>query len=371
MNNQGTQKNPVRKAKTSGQIRRPLSHRVMSMLLTFLMVFTTVMPYTAFAEDSVLTDGAGDMELVGVSSGANGTEAEIVDASGDGESSLITDQADASSASGAQGSDSSAASGAGSDGSADASLDDLFEDEPDAASTDAAASEDTGAANTYLNEDTRTVYLVNRNSYADLQLWNENKTGDEADFWVQHVEKPGTDKEYDLYGSVTTDENGDVVPTDYAGSTSYRFEEIKLEKTEKKDAKGGDIYSADIPESWEYVVFSYFADDADLKEDTKLDDAGYPVSTASNGRHRTMVIKVDDKKTWTVMVPFSAEEKTEAGIDDDTPAWTNIDIEKTTAPQAFYVDAEHYEDADGKTYRTPMVERLDGKDDAESETAAS
>ena len=103
MNNQGTQKNPVRKAKTSGQIRRPLSHRVMSMLLTFLMVFTTVMPYTAFAEDSVLTDGAGDMELVGVSSGANGTEAEIVDASGDGESSLITDQADASSASGAQG----------------------------------------------------------------------------------------------------------------------------------------------------------------------------------------------------------------------------------------------------------------------------
>ena len=189
MNNQGTQKNPVRKAKTSGQIRRPLSHRVMSMLLTFLMVFTTVMPYTAFAEDSVLTDGAGDMELVGVSSGANGTEAEIVDASGDGESSLITDQADASSASGAQGSDSSAASGAGSDGSADASLDDLFEDEPDAASTDAAASEDTGAANTYLNEDTRTVYLVNRNSYADLQLWNENKTGTEADFWVQHVEK--------------------------------------------------------------------------------------------------------------------------------------------------------------------------------------
>ena len=342
----------------------------MSMLLTFLMVFTTVMPYTAFAEDSVLTDGAGDMELVGVSSGANGTEAEIVDASGDGESSLITDQADASSASGAQGPDSSAASGAGSDGSADASLDGLFEDEPDAASTDTAASEDTGAANTYLNEDTRTVYLVNRNSYADLQLWNENKTGDEADFWVQHVEKPGTDKEYDLYGSVTTDENGDVVPTDYAGSTSYRFEEIKLEKTEKKDAKGGDIYSADIPESWEYVVFSYFADDADLKEDTKLDDAGYPVSTASNGRHRTMVIKVDDKKTWTVMVPFSAEEKTEAGIDDDTPAWTNIDIEKTTAPQAFYVDAEHYEDADGKTYRTPMVERLDGKDDAESETAA-
>ena len=85
MNNQGTQKNPVRKAKTSGQIRRPLSHRVMSMLLTFLMVFTTVMPYTAFAEDSVLTDGAGDMELVGVSSGANGTEAEIVDASGDGD----------------------------------------------------------------------------------------------------------------------------------------------------------------------------------------------------------------------------------------------------------------------------------------------
>ena len=371
MNNQGTQKNPVRKAKTSGQIRRPLSHRVMSMLLTFLMVFTTVMPYTAFAEDSVLTDGAGDMELVGVSSGANGTEAEIVDASGDGESSLITDQADASSASGAQGSDSSAASGAGSDGSADASLDGLFEDEPDAASTDTAASGDTGAANTYLNEDTRTVYLVNRNSYADLQLWNENKTGDEADFWVQHVEKPGTDKEYDLYGSVTTDENGDVVPTDYAGSTSYRFEEIKLEKTEKKDAKGGDIYSADIPESWEYVVFSYFADDADLKEDTKLDDAGYPVSTASNGRHRTMVIKVDDKKTWTVMVPFTAEEKTEAGIDDDTPAWTNIDMAKTDALQAFYVNAEHYEDAEGQTYRKPMVERLDGKDDAESETAAS
>ena len=380
----------------------------MSMLLTFLMVFTTVMPYTAFAEDSVLTDGAGDMELVGVSSGANGTEAEIVDASGDGESSLITDQADASSASGAQGSDSSAASGAGSDGSADASLDGLFEDEPDAASTDTAASEDTGAANTYLNEDTRTVYLVNRNSYADLQLWNENKTGDEADFWVQHVEKADNEHPYTLFGSddksgsaaagsssdastvaasaATASAPADAIPASgndntsgaaaassasgtTAADTSYRFEEVKMTNTGYKDSKGGDIYTAQIPESWDYVTFAYFADDSDLTEATRIDEAGYPQGVAANGRHRTMVIKVSDKKNYIVGVPLTKDEATLAGLSAGDMIWKALEIEKK-GMQAFYVNAEHFEDANGNIYRKPMAERLDAAETEESETAS-
>lgn len=380
----------------------------MSMLLTFLMVFTTVMPYTAFAEDSVLTDGAGDMELVGVSSGANGTEAEIVDASGDGESSLITDQADASSASGAQDSDSSAASGAGSDGSADASLDGLFEDEPDAASTDAAASEDTGAANTYLNEDTRTVYLVNRNSYADLQLWNENKTGDEADFWVQHVEKADNEHPYTLFGSddksgsaaagsssdastvaasaATASAPADAIPASgndntsgaaaassasgtTAADTSYRFEEVKMTNTGYKDSKGGDIYTAQIPESWDYVTFAYFADDSDLTEATRIDEAGYPQGVAANGRHRTMVIKVSDKKNYIVGVPLTKDEATLAGLSAGDMIWKALEIEKQ-GTQAFYVNAEHFEDANGNIYRKPMAERLDAAETETTETTA-
>lgn len=371
MNDQRSQKNLNRKA---GGRRRPVSHRVMSTFLAMLMVFTTVMPYTAFAEDTlVIGDGSGSgaVELVGAGSTGVGTEAEnIVDAGDSDESSLIsTDHENGSSAASSTDASASDASGDASDASGAAS-DDLFGDAEDSSDADASAeSEDTAAVNPYLDDETRDIYFVNRNSYEDLQLWNENKDGDEAVIWVQHVEEPGPDKEYAFYGSVAYDESGNVTPVDYADSTSYRFEEIKLTKTGEKDAKGGDIYTASIPESWKYIIFDYFADDADLKEDTRLDDAGYPVSLATNGRHRTMIVKVDDEKKWTVMVPFTASEKAEAGIEDDTPAWTNLDITKTDALQAFYVNYEHYEDAEGQTYRKPMVERLDGQD--ESETAAS
>jgi len=368
MNDQRSQKNLNRKA---GGRRRPVSHRVMSTFLAMLMVFTTVMPYTAFAEDTlVIGDGSGSgaIELVGAGSTAAGTEAEglVENDGGSVESSLIsTDQGDGETAEDGAGTPDAAADSVDSA----ASTDDLF-----GTVTSESEMEEAGAVNPYLDDETRDIYLVNRNSYEDLQVWNENKDGDEADFWVQHLEEADTDHPYTLYGndasSVSSEDSSDSENSDASSADlSYRFEEIKMTDTGLKDAKGGEIYSAQIPQSWDYVTFAYFADDPDLTEGTELDEAGYPQGVATNGRHRTMVIKVSDDKNYVVGVPLTKDEATLAGLQGGDMIWKALEIQKA-GTQAFYVNAEHFEDANGNAYRRPMAERLDAEETEESETAA-
>lgn len=368
MNDQRSQKNLNRKA---GGRRRPVSHRVMSTFLAMLMVFTTVMPYTAFAEDTlVIGDGSGSgaIELVGAGSTAAGTEAEglVENDGGSVESSLIsTDQGDGETAEDGAGTPDAAADSVDSA----ASTDDLF-----GTVTSESEMEEAGAVNPYLDDETRDIYLVNRNSYEDLQVWNENKDGDEADFWVQHLEEADTDHPYTLYGndasSVSSEDSSDSENSDASSADlSYRFEEIKMTDTGLKDAKGGEIYSAQIPQSWDYVTFAYFADDPDLTEGTELDEAGYPQGVATNGRHRTMVIKVSDDKNYVVGVPLTKDEATLAGLQGGDMIWKALEIQKA-GTQAFYVNAEHFEDANGNAYRRPMAERLDAEETEESETSS-
>ena len=286
--------------------KRTSARRMLSFMLTWIMVITSVMPYAAFADT---TSGSGTDSVQAVSE--TGTDG----ASGQGTGVQAVSET---------GTDSKTGTGAASNAS---------------------------TINPYLTEETRDINLVNRDSSAQLTFWNKNMEGSTADLWVQHMEKPMDQvSAYALYGS-----------TD--GAKNMQFEQIRMTDTGAKDAAGGEIYTAKIPKSWEYISFSYYE-----KETVSLDAEGYPIAAAENGDHRSMVIGVSDEEKWSVLVPFSAKEAADAGISADEPAWTKEETAKE-GKQAFYMSASVWEDAVGKTMRKPLVERIDAEEVTETPKA--
>ncbi len=222
-------------------------------------------------------------------------------------------------------------------------------DDIDVTAAQTVSENETSSAATTDTAKTRDVYFVNRNSNTEkLELWNENETSDSASddekaIWVQQMAEPATDSmDYHFTGDDLTDK-------------SYLTEcEVKMSDTGAVDSMGAKIYKAEIPETWSYIAFSYFSTDETYGENTtfqNINGVNYPLSTPTNPRHRTMMIKIDEDNQYIVKT-----------ISEGKTAWEDAVTAGLTTSQGFYVDTTLYyadENAKGNGYRKPVSETID------------